>query len=163
MAPLTTAAAAAATVANNNNSKNRLTHTTYSASLQSKLRIEWKDHSKTSVSIILQKKKKILVKCLTMIIIIVNLLKYKNVSAYIRRLTRGAGGMIPIKGSCSSLLVLAAVMSCVGGWGRRPFSFPCVFKAKAPYSILPYCSCSLQKSKVPLSWHSSRGSTGLRS
>ena len=45
-------------------------------------------------------------------------------------------GMIPIKGSCSSLLVATAAMSCVGGWGRRPFSFPCVFKAKAPYNYL---------------------------
>jgi len=68
-----------------------------------------------------------------MIIIIVNLLKYKNVSAAaaaqhtLEGLQGGAGGMIPIKGSSCSSLLVAAAMSCVGGWGRRPFSFPCVF------------------------------------
>ena len=77
-----------------------------------------------------------------MIIIIVNLLKYKNVSAAaaaqhtLEGLQGGAGGMIPIKGSSCSSLLVAAAMSCVGGWGRRPFSFPCVFKAKAPYNYL---------------------------
>ena len=62
-----------------------------------------------------------------MIIIIVNLLKYKNVSAAaaaqhtLEGLQGGAGGMIPIKGSSCSSLLVAAAMSCVGGWGRRPF------------------------------------------